>query len=227
VVDISDEGKGKCLHEGKRAGRAIMEIFDISVGIHERMHVFPGDPSPDIRRVMSLPVEAANVSVICIGTHTGTHVDPPVHYLEKGYTVDEIPMDHLYGDAEVLDLTGSGQVIGKDDVGNVKAKIVLLKTKNSGLWKSPGFRSDFTYIDEGAASALIAQGVTTVGIDYLSIAAFEHGADVHKALLGAGMTIVEGLDLSAVSAGKYRFACLPLKIVGGDGGPARAILIRE
>lgn len=202
-------------------------VYDISVGLHNAMQVFPGDPPPDIKRMLSMPKDPANVSMMCMGTHTGTHVDPPIHFIEGGYTIDHIPLDHLYGSAEVLDLTSVDVAIKKKDIEHVKSKIILFKTRNSELWNSSEFRKDYVYMDEDAARWAVGNDIKTIGIDYLSIASFHAGAAVHKILLGGGVTVIEGLDLRQVKPGLYTLACLPLKIVEGDGAPARAILIEE
>jgi arylformamidase len=204
-----------------------MKIFDISVDLYNGMPAFPGDPAPVVKRVLEIPRDAANVSTINMGTHTGTHVDPPLHFLEGGLPLDKIPLDHLYGDAEVLDLTNVKKAISAGDLETSKGKIVLLKTRNSGLWQFTEFHRDYVYLDQSAAQWMIDNHVRTVAIDYLSIGSFEGGEEVHKLLLRNGVTVVEGVNLSAVEPGKYTFACLPIKIKDGDGGPARAILIKE
>ncbi len=174
-----------------------------------------------------MPKDPANVSMMCMGTHTGTHVDPPIHFVEGGYTVDQIPLEHLYGSSEVIDLTDVKTEIKKEDIEHVRSKIVLFKTRSSQLWNYGEFRKDYVYLSEDAARWVVENRVKTVGIDYLSIASFGEGAPVHKILLGGGVTIIEGLDLRDIKPGKYTLACLPLKIVAGDGAPARAILIEE
>lgn len=204
-----------------------MKIFDISVDLRNGMPTFPGDPAPVIKRVLEIPRDAANVSIINMGTHTGTHVDPPLHFVEGGLALDKIPLDHLYGDAEVLDLTYVKKAISAGDLERANENILLLKTRNSRLWQYTEFRRDYVYLDRSAAQWLIDNHVWTVAIDYLSIGSFEGGEAVHKLLLKSGITVVEGVDLSAVEPGKYTFVCLPIKIKDGDGGPARAILIKD
>jgi arylformamidase len=204
-----------------------MKIYDVSLSLHNGMQSFPGDPPPDIKRILMRPIDAANVSLICMGTHTGTHVDPPFHFIEEGYTVDRIPLDHLYGPAEVLDLTHVKDAVTGDDLKGARSDILLLKTKNSRLWDYGEFRKDFVYLDESAAKWVVEKHVKTLGIDYLSIGSFKAGEEVHRILLGGGVTVIEGLDLREISAGLYTLACLPLKIKDGDGAPARAFLIKE
>jgi arylformamidase len=204
-----------------------MKIFDISVDLYNGMPSFPGDPEPVIKRFLEMPRDAANVSTICMGTHTGTHVDPPLHFVEDGLPLDKIPLDHLYGDAEVLDLTHVKKAITADDLKGATGNILLFKTRNSRLWQFTEFHKDYVYLDESAARWLIDRHVRTIAIDYLSIGSFEGGETVHKMLLKNGITVVEGVNLSAVEPGQYTFACLPIKIKDGDGGPARAILVKE
>jgi arylformamidase len=204
-----------------------MKIYDISLSLYSGMPTFPGDPAPEIKRILMKPLDAANVSLICMGTHTGTHVDPPFHFIEEGHTVDRIPLDHLYGPAEVVDLTHVEEAVTRDDLKNARSDIIIIKTKNSGLWEYGEFRKDFVYLDESAAEWAVNSHVKTLGIDYLSVGSFHHGEAVHRILLGGGITVIEGLDLREIQAGRYTLACLPLKIKDGDGAPARAFLIKE
>ncbi len=203
-----------------------MKIFDVSVSIYNGMPVFPGDPAPDIKRVLSIPDNPFNVSLMCTGTHIGTHVDPPIHFVEGGYTVDRIPLDHLYGRAVVVAMPDV-DVVTAADLDGIEGDIILLKTKNCKLWDSDEFSKDYVCLDESAGQWLIDHHVKTIGIDYLSIGCFESGEAVHKLVLGAGITAIEGLDLRKVEPGEYTLACLPLKIKDGDGAPARAFLIKE
>ncbi len=203
-----------------------MKIFDVSVDLYNGMPAFPGDPPIDIKRMLSMPEDSFNVSLMCTGTHIGTHVDPPIHFVAGGYTVDRIPLDHLYGPAVVLGLPEVDAVSARDLQG-VDSDIILLKTKNSALWGSGKFHEDYVYLDESAAQWLVEHKVKTVGIDYLSIGKFEGGEAVHKIILGAGITVIEGLDFRKIEPGRYTLACLPLKIKDGDGAPARAFLIKD
>lgn len=204
-----------------------MKIYDVSVSLSNGMPVFPGDPAPDIKRILMKPTDAANVSLMCLGTHTGTHVDPPFHFIAEGYTVDRIPLDHLYGPAEVLDLTHVEKAITAADLKDAGLDILLFKTKNSQLWNDGEFRKDYVYLEESAARWAVDHHIKTIGIDYLSIGSFEGGEGVHRILLGNSVTAIEGLDLRGIEPGKYTLACLPLKIKDGDGAPARAFLIKE
>ncbi len=212
-----------------------MPMYDISVAISPELLVYPGDPPVEITPVSQLsgapnPLGglSANVSRLSISTHAGTHIDPPFHYLPNGARVDEIPLQALVGECDVID-------IGIEDEINIPvlqqfkftAERVLFKTKNSHFWGRKEFARNYTYLTMAAAEYLAARKLKLVGIDYLSIEKFDSKTpQAHLALLKAGIVILEGLNLAEVPAGKYDLFCLPLKITGGDGAPARAILVQ-
>ena len=206
-----------------------MRIHDVTVTISSELPVYPGDPRVEIRRTLSLAEgDVANVSHISCGTHMGTHVDPPSHFVEGGIALDKLPLDVLIGPARVFDV-GDVDVIDAATVEQTSldgVTRVLFKTRNSRLWSSPHeFQRDFVYLDAAAAEILVARGVKLVGIDYLSIEMFNFEQPAtHLALLSNNVIVVEGLDLSAVGPGDYELICLPLKIKDGDGGPARVVL---
>ena len=210
--------------------RGESRIWDISVKDEPGMHVYPGDPPIEVTRVRAIARgDAANLTHLSLGAHTGTHVDAPAHFIDGAATLDEIPLDRMVGEARVLDLRGRAEIdaaaLGPHDVG--RGEIVLFKTDNSALWSRPGFEEGFTYLTRDAAEHLAACEVKTVGIDYLSVERFgSTGFEVHKILLGKGILIIEGLDLREVGAGTYLLACLPLNLHGVDGAPARAVLLR-
>jgi arylformamidase len=204
-----------------------MEILDVSVPIRTRMPIWPGNAGVAMRRVEAIADGAvANVSAVDLGAHTGTHVDAPNHFLEGEPGVDTVALEPLIGDAVVVDATAVQKTVDAAAVAALGVPAgterVLLKTRNSQLWERDEFSDDFVALDESGARALIDLGVRLVGIDYLSIG--DPGA--HRALLGARTAVVEGLDLRAVAPAPYRLVCLPLKLVGSDGGPARAVLLR-
>jgi arylformamidase len=204
-----------------------MEILDVSIPIRTRMPIWPGNAGVAMRRVEAIADGAvANVSAIDLGAHTGTHVDAPNHFLEGEPGVDTVALEPLIGDAVVVDATAVQKTVDAAAVAALRVPAgterVLLKTRNSQLWESDEFSDDFVALDQSGARALLDLGVRLVGIDYLSIG--DPGA--HRALLGARTAVVEGLDLRAVAPGAYRLVCLPLKLVGSDGGPARAVLLR-
>lgn len=209
-----------------------MRIYDISVSISPDMPVYSGDPAVEIIPVSRISEGAgANVSLLKFGSHTGTHVDPPYHFVESGIKLDELPLEVLIGECMVK-YVQDRRVIDKQAVEEAGipegTERVLFKTRNSDFWREPGFHADFTYIDPEAAEWLVERGVKLVGVDYLSVDQFKSpGHRTHLTLLGAGVIALEGLDLSEVSEGTYTLVCLPLKIAGGDGGPARAVLIEQ
>jgi arylformamidase len=203
-----------------------MPIYDISVPLSAELPVYPGDPLIEIRDSLTLANgDAANVSSLNFGAHTGTHVDAPAHFIEGTKKVESLVLDVLIGEAEVIEVPKDKRVIDEEFIKTGSTR-VLFKTRNSDLW-SRDFKTDFTYLDLPAAKKLIENGVKLVGIDYLSIEQFgsqEH--EVHRALLSHEVIILEGLNLTDVPAGKYELICLPLRLRSnlGDGAPARAVL---
>jgi arylformamidase len=156
-------------------------------------------------------------------------VDGPVHFLLHGAGVDAIPLDRLIGPARVLDL-GETDSIRLDHLESAELRAgerVLFKTGNSQHWGEKRFRSDYTYLSSDAARYLVERGVWTVGIDYLSIGDMHCGAETHRILLGAGVCIIEGLDLSRIEEGLYDLICLPMRLEGLDGAPARVVMRRH
>ena len=206
-----------------------MKLHDISITLRPDMAAWPGDEAFATEPACSIAAGAhCNVTKLRMTTHTGTHVDAPLHFIEGGQGVDQIGLQRVVGPAEVLDCTGMREVNAAALRGRVRADVIpLLKTDSSALPETQPFREDYVYITADAARYLVASGVKAVGIDYLSIAAFKDGVPVHHALLGAGIIVIEGLRLAHVRPGRYTLVCLPIKIKGGDGAPARAILIEE
>jgi arylformamidase len=184
------------------------------------MVVYPGDPTFSIDRAMSLAGgDIANVSQMELGVHTGTHVDAPRHFFDGAPAVETLNLDVLVGPAVVVEVAGPGD-IGPDAVVE-GAERLLFKTRNSEAAPEDDFYEDFASISPEAATRLVEAGVRLVGVDYLSVGSVE----THETLLRAGVIAVEGLDLREIEPGAYTLVCLPLKIVGSDGAPARAILI--
>lgn len=203
------------------------KIYDVTVTIRSPMPTWPGDPAFDRALTHSIAGgDSADVSAIRMGSHTGTHIDAPSHFLAGAPTVDELPIDVLVGEAMVFELGVEAQITRADlEVLNLdRCERILFKTRNSTLWKSDDFTPDFVYIAADAAKYLVDRGVKLVGIDYLSVGEYKSGAQVHRILLEHGVVIVEGLDLSMVKPDVYELMCLPLKIKGADGAPARVVL---
>jgi len=205
-------------------------IYDISIPIAHGGVVYPGNPEIHIEAQQEIAKGgSSNVSSLAFGSHTGTHVDAPKHFFDDGAGVDALPLDLLLGRARVVEITKRGG-IGRDELAaaGLREDIrVLLKTTNSALWNGEGFHKDYTYLAEDGARYLVDQGVKVVGIDYLSVEQFKKaGAPAHRALLSQSVVIIEGLNLAEAEAGMYEMYCLPLRIAGSDGAPARVILKR-
>jgi arylformamidase len=205
-----------------------MKYHDITTPIYAGMPVYEGDPPVEISLIQSIKRgDSCNVSRLLMGAHTGTHVDAANHFIDDTGGVDEIPFDTLIGPVRVIDLSGI-EAISADTLAGVNLGGVdrlLFKTSNSRLWNDEGFRKDSAYLTGDAAERLVEAGVKLVGMDYLSIEKFGAApATAHLALLGAGVVILEGINLSEVEAGEYGLICLPLPIKGCDGSPCRAVL---
>lgn len=208
------------------------KIIDISVSLHTGMVYYPGDAKPEIKPARLISDGAvANLSDVHMGTHTGTHVDAPRHFVDGKAAVDELPLEALLGPARVLDLTVVEGGISASDLEQAhigEPERVLMKTRNSGLWSMSEFQRDFIFLDDSGADLLVERGVKLIGTDYLSIERFHSESHyVHKRLLEVGTVVLEGADLSEVEPGDYELCCLPLKISGADGAPARAVLIKS
>jgi arylformamidase len=209
-----------------------MRIYDITLTVTPDLPTWPGDPPIEVERFVKMEEGAPNnVTRIAMCAHTGTHVDAPRHFLSGDMpAVDELSLKTLTGRVYVLELL---------DVDNITAKVLenadipprtrrlIFKTRNSRLWSNPAheFREDFVSVSPDGAEFLVERGVKLVGVDYLSVAAFNDPVPTHQILLKAGIVIIEGLNLTEVSQGRYSLYCLPLKLAGSDGAPARAILI--
>jgi arylformamidase len=202
-------------------------IYDVTVPISPNLPVWRGDPKVRLER--SRFVDGDNVVHTLrmrLGNHTGTHVDAPRHMLDDGETLDRIPIERWLGPARVVAIDapaiGPAELAAVDLEGVDK---VLFKTRNAGKLHDPEFDPDFVALEPDGAEYLVARGVRLVGIDYLGIEAFASpDFATHHILLGAGVLIIEGLDLAAVPPGDYELLCLPLLIEAGDGAPARVIL---
>jgi arylformamidase len=210
-----------------------MKIYDITFPISGGTPVYEGDPSIKLETSHAIARgDAANVTAVCMGVHSATHVDAPNHFIEGTRRVHELDLERFIGAARVVEVEESvtaisAEMIEKTDLRGVER--VLFKTRNSQFWNEPekGFRKDFTYIEPEAARALVRLGVKLVGIDYLSVEKFgSPDFSAHIAFLEREVAVVEGLDLRRVPAGDYELICLPLKIISetGDGAPARAVL---
>jgi arylformamidase len=208
------------------------QIFDISLTISPSLPVWPGDPPVRMTQTESMDSGAEyNLTRLELSAHTGTHIDAPHHFLNDGRTVETLPLDVLTGPCYVMQLP--------DDVDEIDAASlermalpsgitrILFGTRNSKLWAQGinQFQEDFVAISADGAEWLVKHGIRLVGVDYLSVAPFSDSIPTHQVLLRAGVIALEGLNLSQVPRGFYDLYCLPLKLAGADGAPARAILV--
>lgn len=211
-----------------------MEIRDVTLMIDPGMPVWPGDDRVRLSRRQKLEDgENSNVSVLSLSVHTGTHVDAPFHFLKDGYTVDQIPLNYLIGETQVILIPEDVQQIDAATLAHVGIRLgttrVLFKTSNSNFWKNGEreFQKAFVGLTADGAQWLVDFGIRTVGIDYLSIAPYKKSKPTHEILLKSNMLVIEGLYLVDVEPGIWMMYCLPLKLKGSDGAPARVILIRN
>ncbi|RJQ54445.1 MAG: cyclase family protein [Actinobacteria bacterium] len=205
-------------------------FIDISVAMSPEMVRWPSDPPFEISPFKTIAEGgSSNVSVVTMGTHSGTHVDSPRHFIEEGTSVDRLPLDLLVGECVVVE-DARAPVINKSVLSRLLQPLdrtperLLFKTRASGMIGQDRFFEDYVWLDESAALELVFRRIMLVGIDYLSVAPPKGGAEVHRILLEAGVVVIEGLDLSEAAPGVYELLCLPLRISEGDGSPARVVL---
>jgi Predicted metal-dependent hydrolase len=206
-------------------------IYDISVPVAPGLPTWPGDPPLVLERYLKMEDGSdANATRFAASVHIGTHIDAPRHFLADGATVDQVPLEQLIGPAWVVDLTHveaiTAQALAQAHI-PAEAQRLIFKTRNATLWQKPGFQKDYVAITPDGAQWLVERGVRLVGVDYLSVAPFDDPVPTHRILLGAGMVLIEGLYLPEVPPGRYTLYCLPLRLQGAEGAPARAILIKE
>jgi len=209
-----------------------VRYFDLTLPIGRDTPRWPGDPAVRVRRVQALARgDAANVRAVSLGTHTGTHIDAPAHLLAQGADLDGVPLEALMGPAHVVELPGVREVAPQHlEALQLPAdcRRLLVRTDNSkrGLLTSGQFVPDYAALTGAAGDWLAEFGVCFVGIDALSVDLYHAAAlPAHQALLARGVVIAEGLDLRVVPAGRYQLICLPLRLAGADGAPARIILV--
>ena len=210
-----------------------MEIYDIAVRLREGMATYAGEePGPvlDFHSLMDKG-DSANVSALALGSHTGTHVDSPHHFLNNGVTVEQMPVGHIIGLCYVTAYEGDSHISAADlEAAGIPGGTsrLLLKTKNGRFWDDDAFHPEFIGLGDDAGPWLVERGIVLVGIDYMSIERFHSPTHaVHLALLETGAVILEGLDLRKVAPGEYFLVCAPLPVAGADGAPARAFLFDQ
>lgn len=211
-----------------------MKVYDISLTLKPELPVWPGDPRICMERIQKIENgDPVNVTRVDFAVHAGTHVDAPVHWLPGTNGVDKLPLEALVGPALVVELPDSVELITAEVLAgeNLPTTVerILFKTRNSTYWSKPEleFQTNFVAVDAGAAQELLKRGVKLVGIDYLSVAPFDYSRLTHEILLGEGVVLLEGVNLTGVKAGWYELYCLPIKLAGADGAPARTILVER
>jgi arylformamidase len=207
-----------------------MKLIDVTVPLDTRLPTYPGNTPFTLEANKRLARgDSSNVSTIHLSAHAGTHVDAPRHFFDDLPGAEALPLEMLLGRTRVVEIDshhgiGAEELAHLDLTGELR---VLFKTGNSRFWGSPEFRTDYVGVTSSGAERLIASGIKVVGVDYLSVEQFRTpGAPAHRLLLGAGAIVIEGLDLREVEPGIYDMLCLPLRIVGADGAPARVLLRR-
>lgn len=204
-----------------------MKLIDVTVPLDAALPVYPGNTPFSLEPIKRIAEGgSSNVSSLHLSAHTGTHVDAPRHFFDGADGADALPLELLMGRARVLEVT-TLRGIGPDDLRGVQPEDlrVLLKTRNSRLWGHSEFQQDYVGVTAEGATYLVNHGVKVLGVDYLSVEEFRRpGAPAHHILLGAGVIVIEGLNLRGVEPGSYELFCLPLRIVGADGAPARVVL---
>ncbi len=210
-----------------------MPIYDVSLTISNDLPVWPGDQPVDLKR--NLDMQHGNVCTLSQMTctvHVGTHLDAPAHFIKDGRGIDTLDLSKLIGPCHVADLrtstTINADTLEQANIPNGTRRL-LIRTRNSDYWArgDKAFHTDFVAIEPGGAEWIVQRGIELVGVDYLSVGAFEGGIPTHEILLGSGVVPVEGLNLAGIEAGAYQLICLPLKLKDCDGAPARVVLMRE
>lgn len=203
------------------------KIIDITAPLTTQLARYPDDPPFELTRFARLadgaPYNAASFSM---SSHYGTHVDAPLHFVEHGLAIDAVPLSLLIGKVRVVELPVIERIERADlEAFDLRDDLrLLLKTRMSGQVKNPTFNKNHVFLTPDAARYLVQAGLKLVGIDYLSVDRPESGFPAHQELLGAGVVLLEGLDLSEAEPGEYELICLPLPLAGSDAAPARVVL---
>jgi arylformamidase len=208
-----------------------MKVIDVSVPLDHTLATYPNNTPFTLEPIQRIARgDSSNVSTLHMSAHTGTHVDAPRHFFDKGMGTEALPLEMLMGRARVIEITSRAGITAEDLSRTDLSEDVrlLIKTHNSRLWGAPDFHTDYVGVTASGAKHLISRGIKVLGVDYLSVEVFRTpGAPAHHALLGAGVIVIEGLNLVDVDPGVYEMFCLPLRIVGSDGAPARVVLRRS
>jgi arylformamidase len=211
-------------------GMIMNNWIDVSIPISSDLPVWPGDPIPQLTWLSQISRgEGINLSKVEMGLHNGTHIDASSHFIEGGISIDEIPLDLLIGEVQVINVPTELKIIKDEFLNTLNIKLpekVFFKTINSFMLylHDKRFVEDYVGIDRSAAKWLVDNNVKVVGIDYLSVAPFWDEVETHRILLEANVIVIEGLDLSEIQEGAYRFICLPINIKGREAAPARVVM---
>ncbi len=205
-------------------------MIDISVSLYPEMPIWPGSEGIQLIQTSRLEKgdESTNSKLVC-DVHTGTHIDAPLHYIIGGKTIEQIELDDLIGLAVVVYISNA-EAVTKGILENLSipddTKRLLLHTRNSAYWESKPskFQTNYVGLTQDAAQWIVDNDIRLIGVDYLSVQRYGDDSRTHEILLDAGVIILEGLNLSGVGPGVYELICLPLKLVGLEGSPARAVL---
>jgi arylformamidase len=208
-----------------------MKLIDVSVPLDAQLPTYPHNTPFTLEPIKRIARgDSSNVSTLHLSAHAGTHVDAPRHFFDEGTATEALPLDLLVGRTRVIEVESRTGVAAEDlEAVDFSDDIrVLIKTHNSRLWGDAQFHEDYVGVTESGARYLVAHGIKVVGVDYLSVEQFRNvGKPAHHVLLGAGTIVIEGLNLRDVEPGVYEMLCLPLRIVGSDGAPARVVLRRS
>ena len=204
---------------------------DVSYPITEQMVCWPGQPGVRLEPLSRISEGQSNVSALHLSLHTGTHMDAPLHFLADGADITAAPYETMFGPVRVAEVRG--QTIDRERVLEYEARStpleagerIFFKTENSDRnWLSEPFDETYVAVAPDAAAYLAEKGLITVGVDYLSVAPFTNTTETHRILLGAGVWVIEGLDLRVIPEGHYEMVALPLKITRGEASPVRVLL---
>jgi arylformamidase len=208
-----------------------MRLIDVSVPLDALLPSYPHNTPFSLEPIKRIARgDSSNVSTLHMSAHTGTHVDAPRHFFDQGAGTESLPLELLIGRARVIEIDSRAGIAAEDlaPIDLSDDVRVLIKTHNSRLWGSPEFHQDYVGVTDSGAKHLVEHGIKVVGVDYLSVETFHNpGAPAHHVLLGAGTIVIEGLNLREVDPGVYEMFCLPLRVVGSDGAPARVVLRRS
>lgn len=205
-----------------------MRFIDISVPLDATLASYPGNTPFKLESIKRIADGASsNVSTLHLSAHAGTHVDAPWHFFDDAPGVESLPIDLLIGRVRLIEVSARTGIDAEDlaDLDLSEDIRLIIKTRNSRLWSTSEFHTDYVGLTQAGARHLVDRGIKVVGVDYLSVEQYQTpGAPAHRVLLGSGTVVIEGLDLRDVEPGRYQMYCLPLRVIGADGAPARVVL---